>query len=32
VDYQASPEDAEITLKNAVTFVDEVKKVLSKEI
>ena len=31
-EYQASPEDAEITLKNAVMFVDEVKKVLSKEI
>ena len=30
-EYQASAEDAEITLKNALTFVDEVKKVLTKE-
>ena len=31
-EYHASPEDAEITLKNAETFVDSVKKVLSKEL
>ena len=30
-EYHASPEDAELTLKNGETFVDEVKKVLSKE-
>ena len=30
-EYQASAEDAEITLKNALRFVDEVKKVLTKE-
>ncbi len=30
-EYHASAEDAEITLKNAELFVDEVKKVLSKE-
>jgi uncharacterized protein (UPF0332 family) len=32
VEYQASPEDAEITLKNAEAFVDAVKRVLSKEL
>jgi uncharacterized protein (UPF0332 family) len=31
-EYHASQEDAEITLKNAETFVDAVKKVLSKEL
>jgi uncharacterized protein len=31
-EYHASPEDAEITMKNAETFVDSVKKVLSKEL
>jgi len=31
VEYHASREDAETTLKNAETFVDEVNKVLSKE-
>ena len=31
-EYHASKEDAEITLKNAETFVDSVKKVLSKEL
>jgi uncharacterized protein (UPF0332 family) len=31
-EYQASPEDAEITLKNAEKFVASVKKVLSKEL
>jgi uncharacterized protein (UPF0332 family) len=30
-EYHASPEDAELTLKNGETFVDGVKKVLSKE-
>ena len=30
-EYHASPEDVEITSKNAEAFVDEVKKVLSKE-
>ena len=30
-EYHATREDAEITLKNAESFVDEVKKVLSKE-
>jgi uncharacterized protein (UPF0332 family) len=30
-EYQASREEAEETLKNAESFVDEVKKVLSKE-
>jgi len=31
-EYHASREDTETTLKNADSFVDEVKKVLSKEI
>jgi uncharacterized protein (UPF0332 family) len=31
-EYHASPEDAKITLKNAETFVNAVKKVLSKEL
>jgi uncharacterized protein (UPF0332 family) len=31
-EYHASREDTETTLKNAESFVDEVKKVLSKEI
>jgi len=31
-EYHASQEDAEITLKNAETFVDAVKKVLSKQL
>jgi len=30
-EYHASREDAETTLKNAESFVDEVKKILSKE-
>jgi uncharacterized protein (UPF0332 family) len=30
-EYHASPEEAEITLKNAKSFVDEVKKVMSKK-
>lgn len=31
-EYHASPEDAEMTLTNAEMFVEEVKKVLSKEL
>jgi len=30
-EYHPSPQEAEITLKNAKSFVDEVKKVISKE-
>jgi uncharacterized protein (UPF0332 family) len=30
-DYHATPEDAKITLKNAETFVEEIKNALSKE-
>jgi uncharacterized protein (UPF0332 family) len=31
-EYKAAPEDAEMTLKNAAMFVDEVKKVLAREL